>query len=484
MAGLGKLAGATQRPAPEVPSPPPLKTPMKTGIFLLLALLAPAAAPAAAPRTSAARPDTVPLPPGPAVDHHQHLFSPSLIGYLRQRSDLPTVELPAGLAALVEERGRAGADSTRLAALYADSAWLLQAWRPEWVRGGGAVAGWWARSTRSPVRLTPVEFSVDGTAGYVHAYLTAGSGDSISHPGRVMIAVRQGADSRWKIASEVLALPRDPQLAPLTADRLVELLDAAGIRRGVVLSTAYLFGSPSYPAPADELARVRAENDWIVAQAARYPDRLVAFCSFNPTRDYAVEELDRCSRLRGMRGIKLHFGNSRVNLHDAAQVERVRRVFRAANEHRLPLVVHLRTGGGGPYGRAEAQIFLDSIVTAAPDVVVQVAHLGGSGPGYQDPPSDEALAAFADAFAARHPATRNLWFDVASIVNHDIPPERAALLVTRLRRIGLGRILYGTDSAFGGNLPPRQSWAAFRSLLPLTEAEVRTVATNVAPYLR
>jgi predicted TIM-barrel fold metal-dependent hydrolase len=50
-------------------------------------------------------------------------------------------------------------------------------------------------------------------------------------------------------------------------------------------------------------------------------------------------------------------------------------------------------------------------------------------------------------------------------------------------RLGIDRILFGSDAATGGNLPPRQAWAAFRQL-PLTDAEFKKIAENVAPYMR
>ena len=102
-----------------------------------------------------------------------------------------------------------------------------------------------------------------------------------------------------------------PGRKPVLAVDLVKALDSAGIRRAAVLSVAYQFGNPNLPAVEDEYAKVKAENDWTAAQAAQFPDRLRAVCSFNPLKDYALEELDRCakdSRLRS--GIKLHFGNS------------------------------------------------------------------------------------------------------------------------------------------------------------------------------
>ena len=38
--------------------------------------------------------------------------------------------------------------------------------------------------------------------------------------------------------------------------------------------------------------------------------------------------------------------------------------------------------------------------------------------------------------------------------------------------------------AIGANPTARQGWAAFRGMLPLTEAEFKTIAQNVAPYMR
>jgi predicted TIM-barrel fold metal-dependent hydrolase len=86
-------------------------------------------------------------------------------------------------------------------------------------------------------------------------------------------------------------------LQPLDAQGVIALLDAAGIRKGTLLSIAYMFGKPGRQLD-DEPAKVRAENDWTAAQAARYPERLVAFCSFNPLKDYALQ----AEALRGRAG--------------------------------------------------------------------------------------------------------------------------------------------------------------------------------------
>jgi predicted TIM-barrel fold metal-dependent hydrolase len=272
---------------------------------------------------------------------------------------------------------------------------------------------------------------------------------------------------------------------PITARDVVALLDSAGIQRALVLSVAYLYGSPARTVQ-DEYAKVRWENDWTGAQAAEYPERLRAFCSFNPLKEYALDELARCAKDPNLRhGIKLHFGNSDVQLDNPAHVEQLRRVFRAAHDHHMAIVVHLRASisRGRPYGPDQARVFLEQVLPVAPDIPVQIAHLAGTGPGYDDPPADSALGVLAAAVANGDPRTRQLWFDVTTVADRNISLANAKVVAERIRQLGVGRVLYGSDAASGDNLRPREGWAAFRRL-PLTNEEFRTIATNVAPYLR
>lgn len=271
----------------------------------------------------------------------------------------------------------------------------------------------------------------------------------------------------------------------ITAKDVIALLDAAGIRRAALLSVAYVWGSPSRRIE-DEYAKVRAENDFNGAQAALYPDRLRAFCSVNPLKDYALEELARCAALPDLKhGLKLHFGNSDVQLELPEHVARLREVFAAANTKKMAIVVHMRASVSKhrPYGAAQARIFLEELLPAAPNVTVQVAHLAGTGPGYDDPPSDEALGVLAEAVDRNDRRTKKLWFDVATLANPEITPQQREALAKRIRQIGTDRILFGSDAAAGKNLRPRESWAAFRQL-PLTDAEFARIAGNVAPYMR
>src|SRR5205823_10805857 len=140
--------------------------------------------------------------------------------------------------------------------------------------------------------------------------------------------------------------------------------DSAGIRRAVVLSVAYQYGNPMRTVE-NEYERVKAENDWTSQQVAQYPDRLRAFCGVNPLKDYALGEIARCAKDPQLHyGLKLHFGNSDVQVHEPRQVEQLRRVFRAANDNGMAIVVHMHASISNhrPYGADEARIFLNDIL--------------------------------------------------------------------------------------------------------------------------
>jgi uncharacterized protein len=270
------------------------------------------------------------------------------------------------------------------------------------------------------------------------------------------------------------------KLAPITAADLVRHLDEAGIKRAVVLSTAYSFSNPSRNVEND-YEFVRADNDWTAEQVARYPDRLTGFCGLNPLKDYALAELARCAKNPNLaRGLKLHFGNSFVDYHNPQHIEQVKRVFRAANGYRMAIVVHMRANTSQKMGREEALIFLNELLPAAPDVIVQIAHMGGAG-GVEPTIFDEGLGVFVDAIAKGDTRMKNVWFDVTSVAAN-LTPASAARIVARMRQLGVQRMLFGSDAPTPDNLP-RNTWAAFRQL-PLTDAEFRTVENNVAPYMR
>jgi predicted TIM-barrel fold metal-dependent hydrolase len=262
---------------------------------------------------------------------------------------------------------------------------------------------------------------------------------------------------------------------------LVRELDAAGIQRAVVLSVGYSFADER-KALTDPDRLTREENDWTSTEVTRNAPRLIGFCSANPLRPVALEELERCLTLPGMTGIKLHLGNAGITLRDPAHLARMQEVFALAQRLRAPVLVHMRARGGTNYGAEDAHLFLDKIVPTAPDIEIVIAHLGASGPGYS-PQHDEVMAVFAAAAERHDPRMNNLYFDVASNVTDEITPADAALVAQRIRQVGPSRILYGSDlTAPGGTIG--QGWQIFRTKVPLTVAELQQIANNRTRFAR
>lgn len=409
----------------------------------------------------------------PDVDHHQHLLSPQAAALLN--SPQQTVALPPEITQVLKQHETSWNEPTRLAEIYAADAIVFNVDDDDWVHGRDEVAKYIGTRFARPYQITPVAYTADERRARLAARYSRGEGIERKWVGSVMIELVR-AGEQWQIATEYPLFPGPPREEPLDAQRLVSMLDAAHIKRAVVLSVGYWFDAPTRGA-ARSKESMQAENAWTAAQAARFPDRLVAFCSLNPVSDAATETLRLCIADKRVKGLKLHFANSRVDLLKEEHVRRIREVFAAANRARLPIVAHVRNGDS--YGAREARVILEKILPAAPDIPVQIAHLWG-GANF----APDALAVYAEAVAARLPATRNLYFDVSDAALVASTPEPAQVVADRIRQIGLDRILYGSDAAFGNHPDPAGSWAAFRKGIPLRAEEFEKIAHNVAPYLR
>jgi predicted TIM-barrel fold metal-dependent hydrolase len=265
----------------------------------------------------------------------------------------------------------------------------------------------------------------------------------------------------------------------VTADELIHLMDEAHVSRAVVLSTAYSLANPHKPPVPNERRAVSNDNDWTSAQVAKYPGRLTGFCSVNPLKPYAVDEINRCAKDPNLRtGLKLHFGNSDVDVDNLSHLEQLKRVFRAANRNRMAILVHAHANVNfnRPYGSREARIFLEQLLPEAPDITVVLAHMVGAGDF--ETSTQQASAVYADAIARHDPRVRNLYFDACISAN----AAEAPLLAHRIREIGISRILYGSDAPIKGNFPA-DALARWHKI-PLTAEEFRSIETNLAPFLQ
>ena len=135
----------------------------------------------------------------------------------------------------------------------------------------------------------------------------------------------------------------------------------------------------------------------------------------------------------------------------------------------------------GVLAAKEAQIFISELLSAAPHIPVQVAHLAGSG-GYDDHATDSALSIFLHAIAHHDQRISHLYFDISAVAGLGDWKNKKQLIASRIREAGVHRILFGSDGAWTSFIPLRAE-ADFQAL-PLTREEFRVIDTNVPPYMR
>ncbi|OOQ62237.1 amidohydrolase family protein [Mucilaginibacter pedocola] len=229
----------------------------------------------------------------------------------------------------------------------------------------------------------------------------------------------------------------------LNADTVIKRLDGAKFQSAWILSNAYWFGSPMTPVE-DEYTVVKRQNDWIAAEAKRYPTRLKAFMSINPLKPYALEEIKRCGESKRFAGLKMHFANSKVNLQNKADVAKLKQVFAAASQYHLMLLVHFRSAKKWS-GTTNTTVLLNDLMPYAKNTKVIIAHMAGWG-GY-DRPTNAALKLIAQWLKQSPTHRKNLYLELSAVLEakaskDDLP---IAVLKKRISEIGTGNILFGTD---------------------------------------
>jgi predicted TIM-barrel fold metal-dependent hydrolase len=235
-------------------------------------------------------------------------------------------------------------------------------------------------------------------------------------------------------------------------------MDAEGVRRAFVLSTAYQMAADAYgtrTSETAEYARVRFENDFTAAECAQYPARLVPFLSLNPKRGYAVEEVDRCAEQK-MRGLKLHLWNSLVDTRQAADLASLRRVVERAAHHRLPVVAHILVGAVPNYGADDTERFVREIILPFDTLQISLAHLAGAGGfGIQQQACFQRLIALCGPDT---PYASRVWTDIAAVLTATTPAVDARRFGELLPQWGLHRVLWGSDNIDGALGLTRTQW--------------------------
>lgn len=259
---------------------------------------------------------------------------------------------------------------------------------------------------------------------------------------------------------------------------LIAQMDNAGIRRGLIMSTAYLAESPMMvPENPDHANILHAANAWTVAEARKYSGRFGVYIGVNPMTDTALSEIAYWGADPNVTGVKIHLTNSGVDLRDPAQAHKLAKVLRAAARSHLAITIHMRTRAPD-YGARDVESFVRVVLPAAGNTPVQIAHAAGW--GGTDPQTLSALAAFAEALETQPLLAEHLTFDLAEVWGADTSDANLVAMATVMRRIGLSHFVPASDYPFSGDLA--RYYGALYPRLPLTPAEWAVIQSNQPAY--
>lgn len=221
-------------------------------------------------------------------------------------------------------------------------------------------------------------------------------------------------------------------------EKLVPLLDEAGIDKAVIMTYVDLPGSNP------------EALEYIAEAVARFPDRLVGFARLNPNyRDESRRILRRAITELAFRGLKLHPTTTLAHPAGDATVD----LMRDCGELGVPVLFHC---GDDPYTTPQA---IAAGAAQAPDTLVVMGHMGG----YFH--AGEAIDA-----AETHP---NLYLETSGMPY----PMRIAEAV---ERVGAQRVVFGSDGP-GSN--PALEVEKIRILGLRAEDEAMVLGGNAARLL-
>ena len=166
-----------------------------------------------------------------------------------------------------------------------------------------------------------------------------------------------------------------PNAKLCTAEELLNGMDERGIAKSVILNIGWV---------SHELCI--KSNDYILESAAKYPGRLIGFCSIQPSDpENALKELDRC-RQAGAKGI----GELRPDVQgfDLRNTGLMRPLVDYASENNMTMLLHSSEPVGHEYaGKGSVSpASLYGFVSSYPELKVVLAHLGGGLAFYESMP--------------------------------------------------------------------------------------------------
>jgi predicted TIM-barrel fold metal-dependent hydrolase len=229
--------------------------------------------------------------------------------------------------------------------------------------------------------------------------------------------VKQNRQDYTRKDNSFASIYSDPKAKLVTAEELISAMDKNEVEISVVLNFDW-----STQSLCVEI------NDYILESIARYPKRLVGFCSVVPSAgDAALQEVERCIKggIKGIGELKLD-----TILPRSRWLKMIAPVVELAIKHNLIMLIHASEPVGHHYsgkGKATPDLLYD-LITAFPDLQLVCAHWGGGLPFYALMPEVKT-------------ALKNVYFDTAASPFLYTPPIYGKVA----QLVGADKILFGSD---------------------------------------
>lgn len=224
------------------------------------------------------------------------------------------------------------------------------------------------------------------------------------------------------------SFPWMPDNYILNSEMIIKELDKNGVQKAVLLGSGYVYYSYNKP---DRREKVEFENNFNAQEAAKFPDRLIPFCSLPFSEVWVFDEITRCSKELKMKGLKIHLENNDIDLANPMLFENFSQILNKAGELNLIIMVHVKTVTKGSF-----EGLVQAILSNNARVII--AH--SLGEDYKNLSMFRLIDASSEFF-------KNVYLDTSIILElyQSAPISLRQEVVWYLRSLNADNILFGSD---------------------------------------